>query len=57
MAPTKKKDPAQDPTDPTAAPAIPDADNSEMPGTYRDNPDKPSPESVAQVQVLPDEEG
>lgn len=48
MPNAKKKDSAE-------APAVSEASNSEQPGTYKENPDKPGPDSVAQVQVLPDE--
>ncbi len=34
--------------------AIGDHTASELEGTYRDNPDKPAPESIAQVQDVPE---
>ncbi len=50
MADSKPKNSQKD-----GAPKVSDAANSEQPGSYKDNPDKPDPTSVAQVQVLPDE--
>lgn len=47
-----KKD-EKDPTITTGRPAtLVDGDSVAPIGTFKDNPDKPAPESVAQVQVL-----
>ncbi len=37
------------------APAVSDADDAWQKGVFKDNPDKPDPTSIAQVQIVPDE--
>jgi hypothetical protein len=53
MSPSKEKDP----TIKTDAPKVSDGAHSadELDGTYRDNPDKPDPATVAQVQDVPED--
>lgn len=55
MANEKKKDDVL----PAGAPKVSDATDggeSRLTAGYKDNPDKPDPSSVAQVEVLKDEE-
>lgn len=54
MADTKKTA-AKDDVNAPGAPEVSNADDAGQKGKIRDNPDKPDPTSIAQVQVLDDE--
>lgn len=44
----------KDPTIKTEAPKVSDGAHSADQMTYKDNPDKPDPSTIAQVQVVPE---
>jgi hypothetical protein len=59
MAEEKKSEPRKDASDPGEAPAISEATDggdSRLTKGYKENPDKPGPDSVAQIEELHDEE-
>lgn len=58
MAPSKSKQAETAPDNPAEAPAVSEATDggdSRLTAGYSDNPDKPGPDSVAQVEELKDE--
>lgn len=51
-----KKTNSKDDVNAPGKPEVSNADDVGQKGTIKDNPDKPDPTSIAQVQVLDDEE-
>lgn len=56
MAETKKDAVKDEDPNAAGAPEVSNADHAGQLGKIKDNPDKPDPSTVAQVQVLSDED-